>query len=104
MRGPTQHGEGLVPIVGDQRLAFEQFLRVVRLRGRYARETNQPVPKLPILFNKYNNSLNCHQGTVQVSKLQATNFDYESELVIVMGRKAADVSEAERSGAPALPP
>jgi uncharacterized membrane protein len=27
----------------DQRLAFEQFLRVVRLRGRFLRETNQPL-------------------------------------------------------------
>lgn len=27
----------------DQRLAFEQFVRVVRLRGRFARETNQPL-------------------------------------------------------------
>ncbi len=27
----------------DQNLAFEQFLRVIRLRGRYMRETNQPL-------------------------------------------------------------
>jgi uncharacterized membrane protein len=27
----------------DQRLAFEQFVRVVRLRGRFSRETNQPL-------------------------------------------------------------
>ena len=63
--------------------------------ARHARETNNPIPKLPILFNKYNNALNCHQGTVQVSKIPATNFDYESELVVVMGRKAQNVSEAE---------
>ncbi len=63
--------------------------------ARHARETNNPIPKLPILFNKYNNALNCHQGAVQVSKVPATNFDYESELVIVMGRRARDVSEAD---------
>ena len=63
--------------------------------ARHAREVGQPLPKLPILFNKYNNALNCHKGTVQVSKLQATKFDYESELVIVMGRKAFNVSEAD---------
>ena len=63
--------------------------------ARHARETNNPIPKLPILFNKFNNALNCHQGTVQVSKIPATNFDYESELVIVMGRKAQNVSEAD---------
>jgi len=27
----------------DQRLAFEQFVRVARLRGRFLRETNQPL-------------------------------------------------------------
>lgn len=27
----------------DQRLAFDQFVRVIRLRGRYVRETNQPL-------------------------------------------------------------
>src|SRR5258706_799524 len=63
--------------------------------ARHARETNNPIPKLPILFNKFNNALNCHQGTVQVSKIPATNFDYESELVIVMGRKAQNVSESD---------
>ena len=27
----------------DQRMAFDQFVRVIRLRGRFARETNQPL-------------------------------------------------------------
>ena len=63
--------------------------------ARHARETNNPIPKLPILFNKYNNALNCHNGVVRVSDVPATNFDYESELVVVMGRRAHNVSEAE---------
>jgi len=63
--------------------------------AKHARETNNPIPKLPILFNKYNNSLNCHKGVVEVSKIPAKNFDYESELVVVMGRKAKNVSEAD---------
>ncbi|HET9577649.1 MAG TPA: fumarylacetoacetate hydrolase family protein [Usitatibacter sp.] len=63
--------------------------------ARHARETNNPIPKLPILFNKYHNALNSHGGTVRVSAVPATNFDYESELVVVMGRRARDVSEAE---------
>jgi 2-keto-4-pentenoate hydratase/2-oxohepta-3-ene-1,7-dioic acid hydratase in catechol pathway len=62
---------------------------------RHAREVGQPVPKLPILFNKFNTALNSHQGTVRVSAVPATNFDYEAELVIVMGRRANNVSEAE---------
>ncbi len=62
---------------------------------RHAREVGQPVPKLPILFNKYNSALNSHRGTVRVSAVPATDFDYEAELVIVMGRRAHDVSEAD---------
>ena len=50
---------------------------------------------MPILFNKFNTSLNAHQGTVRVSAIPATNYDYEAELVIVMGRRASNVSEAE---------
>jgi 2-keto-4-pentenoate hydratase/2-oxohepta-3-ene-1,7-dioic acid hydratase in catechol pathway len=63
--------------------------------ARHARETNNPIPKLPILFNKYNNTLNSHGGVVRVSSIPATNFDYESELVIVMGKRAQNVSEAD---------
>jgi 2-keto-4-pentenoate hydratase/2-oxohepta-3-ene-1,7-dioic acid hydratase in catechol pathway len=63
--------------------------------ARHARETNNPIPKLPILFNKYNNALNSHGGVVRVSSVPAANFDYESELVIVMGKRAHDVSEAD---------
>jgi Fumarylacetoacetate (FAA) hydrolase family len=62
---------------------------------RHAAETGQPVPKLPILFNKYNSALNCCGGTVAVSREKATQFDYETELVIVMGRTARNVSEAD---------
>jgi 2-keto-4-pentenoate hydratase/2-oxohepta-3-ene-1,7-dioic acid hydratase in catechol pathway len=63
--------------------------------ARHARETNNPIPKLPILFNKFNNTLNAHRGTVRVSALSAEKFDYEAELVVVMGRRAVNVSEAE---------
>jgi 2-keto-4-pentenoate hydratase/2-oxohepta-3-ene-1,7-dioic acid hydratase in catechol pathway len=50
---------------------------------------------LPILFNKYNSALNCCGGTVAVSKEKAEQFDYEAELVIVIGRTARNVSEAD---------
>jgi 2-keto-4-pentenoate hydratase/2-oxohepta-3-ene-1,7-dioic acid hydratase in catechol pathway len=62
---------------------------------KHAEETGQPVPKLPILFNKYNNALNAHRGTIRVSREPAQQFDYEVELVIVMGRTARRVKEAE---------
>jgi 2-keto-4-pentenoate hydratase/2-oxohepta-3-ene-1,7-dioic acid hydratase in catechol pathway len=73
----------------------EKILCVGLNYARHARETNNPIPKLPILFNKFNNALNSHQGTVKVSAIPAQNFDYESELVIVMGRRASNVSDAD---------
>src|SRR5207245_9232035 len=52
-------------------------------------------PKQSVVFNKFNNALNAHQGTVRVSAVPAERFDYESELVIVMGRKTRNVREVE---------
>ena len=62
---------------------------------KHAAETGNPVPKMPILFNKYNTALNCCGGTVAVSKEKAEKFDYEAELVIVIGKIARNVSEAD---------
>jgi 2-keto-4-pentenoate hydratase/2-oxohepta-3-ene-1,7-dioic acid hydratase in catechol pathway len=62
---------------------------------KHAAETGNPVPKLPILFNKYNSTLNYHGGTINVTEEDAQKFDYEAELVIVMGRKARNVSEQD---------
>lgn len=62
---------------------------------KHAAETGNPVPKLPILFNKYNTALNAHRGVIKVSAEAAEQFDYEVELVIVMGRIARSVTEAD---------
>lgn len=62
---------------------------------KHAAETGNPVPKMPILFNKYNTTLNNHGGVIAVSKEKAEKFDYEAELVIVIGRTARNVSEAD---------
>lgn len=62
---------------------------------KHAAETGNPVPKEPILFNKFNTALNWCGGTIAVSKEPAREFDYEAELVIVIGRTARHVSEAD---------
>ncbi len=62
---------------------------------KHAAETNNPVPTIPILFNKFNSALNHHGGTIAVSGEPARAFDYEAELVIVMGREARNVSEQD---------
>jgi 2-keto-4-pentenoate hydratase/2-oxohepta-3-ene-1,7-dioic acid hydratase in catechol pathway len=62
---------------------------------KHAAETGSAVPTTPILFNKYNTALNGHRGIIKVSQEAAKQFDYEVELVIVMGRTARNVSEAD---------
>jgi 2-keto-4-pentenoate hydratase/2-oxohepta-3-ene-1,7-dioic acid hydratase in catechol pathway len=59
----------------------------------HAEETGTRIPKAPTLFNKYNNSLNRHGGTITLPTRVAYQFDYETELVIVIGREAPDVAE-----------
>jgi len=62
---------------------------------RHAQEVKLPIPKQPVLFNKYNNSLLGQGGTIKLPSAVATKFDYEIELVIVMGKEASSVPEAE---------
>jgi 2-keto-4-pentenoate hydratase/2-oxohepta-3-ene-1,7-dioic acid hydratase in catechol pathway len=61
----------------------------------HASEVKVKIPAEPILFNKYNSSLNGAGGTIAVSKEHGSHFDYETELVAVIGKTARDVSEAD---------
>ncbi len=62
---------------------------------RHAQEIGAPVPKQPVLFSKYNTALNWHNGTIKLPVNVAKKFDYEVELVIIMGKEAHNVSEAD---------
>jgi 2-keto-4-pentenoate hydratase/2-oxohepta-3-ene-1,7-dioic acid hydratase in catechol pathway len=62
---------------------------------RHAQEIGAPIPKAPVLFSKFNVALNRHNGTIKLPVEVAKKFDYEVELVIVMGKLARDVSEAD---------
>lgn len=62
---------------------------------RHAMETNTPIPTTPVLFTKCNNALNGHNGVIKLPVAVAKEFDYEVELVIVMGKTASNVSEAD---------
>jgi 2-keto-4-pentenoate hydratase/2-oxohepta-3-ene-1,7-dioic acid hydratase in catechol pathway len=61
----------------------------------HAEETHTPIPKEPPLFCKFWNCLNHHEGTIKLPTRIDDRFDYETELVIVFGRKCKDVSEAD---------
>jgi 2-keto-4-pentenoate hydratase/2-oxohepta-3-ene-1,7-dioic acid hydratase in catechol pathway len=62
---------------------------------KHAMETNTPIPTSPVLFTKCNNALNEHNGVIKLPTNVATKFDYEVELVVVMGKTAYRVSEAD---------
>lgn len=60
----------------------------------HAEESKMEIPESPILFNKYNNALSGHKEPVPLPA-GATQFDYEAELVAVIGKQASNVSEDE---------
>ncbi|HWA12706.1 MAG TPA: fumarylacetoacetate hydrolase family protein, partial [Burkholderiales bacterium] len=62
---------------------------------RHAAEIGMALPSSPVLFNKFNNALLGHGRTLRLPTKVARQFDYEVELVIVMGRTARDVGEAD---------
>ena len=60
----------------------------------HVEESKMELPKNPVLFSKFNNALAAHKQTIQLPKVDE-KFDYEAELVIVIGKEAANVSEEE---------
>lgn len=63
---------------------------------KHAQEIGMAIPRVPVLFNKFNNSLAPHQCTIQLPPRDVSyKFDYETELLVVMGRHARNVPESE---------
>ncbi len=63
---------------------------------RHAKEIGMPEPRVPPLFNKYNNALAAHQCTIALPPKDISyKFDYETELLVVMGKTARNVPEAD---------
>ena len=48
----------------------------------------------PTIFAKFNNSLNCHKGTV-IRRKSSQKHDYEAEIAVIIGKRAAYVSPGE---------
>ena len=72
----------------------EKILCVGLNYRKHATEAQMPLPISPVLFSKFNNSLAAHRETISLPPL-SEKIDYEAEMVIVMGRTANNVSEAE---------
>jgi 2-keto-4-pentenoate hydratase/2-oxohepta-3-ene-1,7-dioic acid hydratase in catechol pathway len=63
----------------------------------HAKEAGEKVPAVPILFNKYNNALTSHGATIRLPTEVATKFDYEVEMLVVIGRRARNVTLEDAS-------
>jgi 2-keto-4-pentenoate hydratase/2-oxohepta-3-ene-1,7-dioic acid hydratase in catechol pathway len=60
---------------------------------KHALETGAPIPEVPVLFAKFPNALAAAGESVPLPSV-ASQYDYEVELVAVIGRRARNVSEA----------
>ncbi|KAK4132309.1 hypothetical protein BT67DRAFT_451102 [Trichocladium antarcticum] len=75
-------------------------VRTVRCLGlnyaAHARESKMPIPEYPIVFYKPATALSGPTDPIPVHPIaqQGTGLDYECELVAVIGKPCADVSEA----------
>jgi 2-keto-4-pentenoate hydratase/2-oxohepta-3-ene-1,7-dioic acid hydratase in catechol pathway len=60
---------------------------------KHAEETNADIPKYPILFNKFSNTLAGHGEEISLPERVTSQVDYEAELVIVIGKQAKYVEK-----------
>lgn len=62
---------------------------------RHAEETNAAIPTSPVLFSKFNNTLAADGEEIPLPTEVATQYDWEVELGVVIGKTTRDVSEAD---------
>ncbi|WP_315371150.1 fumarylacetoacetate hydrolase family protein [Paenibacillus xylanexedens] len=60
----------------------------------HIQEAKMEVPKSPVLFSKFNNALAGHNEDVKLPET-AQKYDYEAEMVLVIGKEAKNVSQEE---------
>lgn len=61
---------------------------------QHAKECNLPLPPAPVLFNKFSNALAADGDAVYLDPAYL-EYDYEAELVAVIGKPARNVSEED---------
>jgi 2-keto-4-pentenoate hydratase/2-oxohepta-3-ene-1,7-dioic acid hydratase in catechol pathway len=62
---------------------------------KHAEETGSEIPKFPVLFNKFSNTLAGHGEEIPLPVRVTNEVDYEAELVIVIGKEAKYVNKQE---------
>lgn len=62
---------------------------------KHAEEGGVPVPELPLLFIKTKNTITAPDTPIFLPKIAPNEVDYEAELVIIIGKKAKNISEQD---------
>jgi len=60
---------------------------------RHAEEAGMEIPKMPVAFTKYNNTLTDYGSSIVLGKI-GEQFDYEAELGVVIGKRCKNVAAA----------
>jgi len=82
--------EPLAPVV----TGCDKILCIGLNYRQHAKECNLPLPPAPVLFNKFSNALAADGDSVELIP-DYKEYDYEAELVAVMGKPARNVTEDE---------
>ena len=82
--------EDLAPVV----TGCDKILCIGLNYRRHAKECNLPIPPAPVLFNKFSNALAADGDCVELQPCYK-EYDYEAELVAVMGKPARNVCPEE---------
>lgn len=96
--GDWRPGSGVVPAAAARLLAPVDPPQIVAIGLNYrehARESNMAVPAAPVIFIKTCNCIVGPGDAVLLPTMAPNEVDYEAELVIVLGRTAKNVPEAE---------
>lgn len=64
---------------------------------QHAKECNLPLPPAPVLFNKFSNALAADGDAITLMP-EYKEYDYEAELVAIIGKPARNVTEEEALG------
>lgn len=88
---PACFAEGIsAPVV----TGGEKILCIGLNYRQHAKECNLPLPPAPVLFNKFSNALSADGDSVYLSP-EYVEYDYEAELVAIIGKPARNVSEED---------
>ncbi|MBC7414950.1 MAG: fumarylacetoacetate hydrolase family protein [Herminiimonas sp.] len=96
-------GKSGVPLLAEAKIAHGKLFahpgKIVCVGLNYrqhAKEVGMQEPRVPPLFNKFDNSLAGQNCVITLPpKEVSVKFDYETELLIVIGKEARNVAEAD---------